>query len=386
MNTSSIRHAWFPPTIPKRKHSLSELDAESEWPAAYRALSGPALPVPRPAKRIKALEGGLAGLRLDTMNAVNGVQGVGVGGWTKVQEEAVLNNVQVEEVGVNPSGSQIHMDDISEAGPYVSEAEPYISSIYEYASPYPTTTGSSVVSLPLRGEVSEASASDEEKDIHPGRERERETVVNVNARQGLPGYVVYEPEVGLASEKRKRGQSGDDGVVEMDEDEVERSSKVGKKKWFEPEKDRIVILDLESSEDESITRSPRRRRSAFSLNTGSATSSSTPSSPQKDGSLSAGRPRSQTDADGTDFIINPALLSHLSPTNTVGKPIIPREDDPGKAVVLFRPVSWGTGVANTGSESGSPTEESRSAVEEDEIVEMEASPLIQDEDAMDVDS
>ncbi|KAG8744497.1 hypothetical protein FRC10_010062 [Ceratobasidium sp. 414] len=355
MNTPHIRHAWFPPTIPKRKHSL-ELDAESEWPSAYRALSGPAPPVPRPAKRLKALEGGLAGLTLNVANAMGA-------GW-KMDPELREPSASPAEV---VSAGQVHDNEA-----LISEAEPYMSSIYEYASPYPTTTGSSVVSLPLKGEVSEASASDEEKD----RETDvgRETVVSVGAHHGMPGYLVYEPEGG--SEKRKRGD------IEMDEDDMERPSKAGKKKWFEPEKDRIVVLDLESSEDESITRSPRRRRSAFSL----ATSSSTPSSPQKE--IPAGRPRSQTDADGTEFVINPALLSHLSPTNAVGKPIIPREEDPGKAVVLFRPVPWGAGVPSSGSESGSPTAETRneSRVEQDEMVEMEASPLVEDDDAMDVDS
>ncbi|KAG8684337.1 hypothetical protein FRC08_013746 [Ceratobasidium sp. 394] len=358
MNTPHIRHAWFPPTIPKRKHSI-ELDAESEWPNTYRALSsGPTPPIaPRPAKRLRALEGGLAGLTLDV-----------TGGWKTepAPPSASPPEVIVSNAPSNPSLGQVHDNETS-----ISEAEPYISSIYEYASPYPTTTGSSVVSLPLRGEVSEASASDEERD----RERDvgRETVVSVGAQHGMPGYVVYEPEGGL--EKRKRGD------LEMDEDEVERSSKAGKKKWFEPEKDRIVVLDLESSEDESITRSPRRRRSAFSLAT---SSSSTPSSPQKENP--AGRPRSQTDADGTEYVINPALLSHLSPTNTVGKPIIPREEDPGKAVVLFRPAPWDAGAPTLGSESGSPTTEIQNESRaEDEVVEMEASPLVEDEDAMDVD-
>ncbi|KAG9081962.1 hypothetical protein FRC06_005305 [Ceratobasidium sp. 370] len=358
MNTPSIQHAWFPPAIPKRKHSI-ELDAESEWPSAYRALSGPAPPVPRPAKRLRALEGGLAGLTLDVTNAM-------AAGWKAEPEPREPSASPPEVVNAPHNGNQIHDNEAS-----ISEAEPYISSIYEYASPYPATTGSSAVSLPLRGEVSEASASDEEKD----REKDvgRETIVSVGAQHGMPAYVVYEPEGG--TEKRKRGD------IEMDEDELERSSRAGKKKWFEPEKDRIVVLDLESSEDESITRSPRRRRSAFSL----ATSSSTPSSPQKENP--AGRPRSQTDADGAEYIINPALLSHLSPTNTVGKPIIPREDDPGKAVVLFRPAPWGSGVPALGSESGSPTAETQneSRAEEDQVVEMEASPLVEDEDAMDVD-
>ncbi|KAG9094156.1 hypothetical protein FRC07_011351 [Ceratobasidium sp. 392] len=214
MNAHSIRHAWFPPTIPKRKISLTELDTESEWPSAFRALSGPAH-APRPAKRIKALEGGLAGLKLD--------MGAGMNGW-KTNVEPSPEEVMQEEQQEPNAGSQIHETHFS------SEAEPYISSIYEYASPYPTTTGSSVVSLPLRGEVSEASASDEERDQ---KEREmvgRETVVNVQAQRGLPGYVVYEPEAG--TEKRK--SRGEEDEMEMEE----RDSKAGKKKWFEPEKDR----------------------------------------------------------------------------------------------------------------------------------------------------
>ena len=66
--------------------------------------------------------------------------------------------------------------------------------------------------------------------------------------------------------------------------------------------------------------------------------------------------------------------------------MIPREDDPGKAIVLFRPAPWGTGAAplETGGESPIPSHVDQ-AVHED-VVEMEASPLIEDEDAMDVDT
>ncbi|QRW07963.1 hypothetical protein RhiLY_06962 [Ceratobasidium sp. AG-Ba] len=342
MNISHIRHAWFPPAVPKRKHALdSETDAESEWPNTYKPITpGPS---PRPAKRLRALEGGLAGL--------------------------TIHNNHLDSTTRSPPSPEVKIQPVQERDAYASEAEPYMNSIYEYASPYPTTTGSSVVSLPLRGEVSEASGSDEEKDRADGRQ----TVTNVGAQAGIPGYVVYEPEMEMS--KRKRDMS-DDGEGE--------AKKAGKQKWFEPEKDPaqkgIVILDLESSEDESVTRSPRRRRSAFSL----SSSSSAPSSPQKETANGRPRSQSQTDADNAEFVINPALLSHLAPLGGAA-PVIPREEDPGKAVVLFRPAPWGTGVAplENGEESPLPSPVDQPA---DDVVEMEASPLIDDEDAMDVDS
>ncbi|KAF8606383.1 hypothetical protein BDV93DRAFT_505944 [Ceratobasidium sp. AG-I] len=324
---STIRHAWFPPTIPKRKHSV-ELDTESEWPSAYHALSGPA-PGPRPAKRLKALEGGLAGLSL-------GRPGISIVTGPTPNEAGKENDVQVE-AEVDEGGNQIHNASLGDGG-----AEPYISSIYEWASPGPTTSQSSVMSLPLKGEVQEASDEDDEdrmdareRGSRMGGEVEGTTFVR-GARDGVMGYEVYEPEVGngvMAIEKRKRGDE-----IEMDESEGR------KKKWYEPEKDRIVVLDLDSSEDESTSRSPRRRRSAFSLS--SPTSPSSPSLPSAH--HAPGRPRSQTEA--PEFVINPALLSHLSPVHSTAAGIlsIPREDDPVKAVVLFKPAPWGTGVPPIG--------------------------------------
>jgi hypothetical protein len=377
MNTH-IRHAWFPPTIPKRKHSL---DAESEWPSAYHALSGPApTKSPRPAKRLRGLEGGLAGLSLahGQGQGVNGaVGGAGGGGAMMTINTWNLDGTDGSPASSAPvTGNQIH------DAPWDGEAEPYISSIYEYASPHPGTTMSSAVSLPLQGEVCEASDEDEDGRGAWGREEGRPTFVN--GQEGMPGYVVYEPEGGPGAEKRKRGDE-----VEMDE------ARAGKKKWYEPEKDRtsrrisshihpcihdhigIVVLDLDSSEDESTTRSPRRRRSAFSLS--SSSSPSSPTSSQKE----PGRPRSQTDADAAEYVISPALLSHLPPAHAVSSVVpILREDDPAKAIVLFRPAPWGTGAASLGEEGEIESQDSGA----ESVVDMEASPLMSDEDAMDVDS
>lgn len=151
--------------------------------------------------------------------------------------------------------------------------------------------------------------------------------------------------------------------------EDEGGEKKGKRTWYEPEKDResrcfpylleinvvvgIVVLDLDSSEDESANRSPRRRRSAFSLSSTSQSSSSN-------------RPRSQTDAPAPEYIINPTLLSHLPPTPVIS---IPREEDPARAVVLFKPVVWNAG-----------------AREEESPVDQEAPVEARDDDAMDIDS
>ncbi|CAE6496553.1 unnamed protein product [Rhizoctonia solani] len=342
MNTHSIRHAWFPPAIPKRKHDR-ELDNESEWPSAFRPLSGPVLEA-RPTKRLRHLEGGLAGLTIKAQTA----------------EEPIAINTDPEFLAptVPSPTNQIH------DAPFDGEAEPYISSIYEYASPH-TGFGSSVASLPLQGEVSEVNTSDEEfgmKDDIEERQMNGARMGNgifVVGEEGMPGYTVYEPECG--PEKRKR-------TVDDDEHGL---GKKEKRSWYEPEKDRIVILDLDSSEDESVTHSPRRRRSAFSLSSGSQGSSPT-------------RPRSQTEIqkDGPDFIINPSLLSHL-PSPVAGVPSIPREDNPTQAVVLYKPAPWSSGA--------SQVEEPEVADIEDVTLDkapasMEASPLIQDDDAMDIDS
>lgn len=216
---STIRHAWFPPTIPKRKLSL-ELDAESEWPSAYRAIAGPA-PAPRPAKRLRGLEGGLAGLTL-------GKPGISIITGPVPNEMGQEKDVQVQ---AERGGNQIHDTSLGDG-----EAEPYISSIYEWASPGPATSRSSVMSLPLKGEVQETSDEDDEDgmgargdDSRMGGEGEGTTFVR-GARNGVMGYEVYEPNVGseaVAMEKRKRGDE-----VEMDESEGR------KKKWYEPEKDR----------------------------------------------------------------------------------------------------------------------------------------------------
>lgn len=220
-----IRHAWFPPAIPKRKLSL-ELDAESEWPSAYHALSGPA-PGPgnsRPAKRLRALEGGLAGLSLNRPGAISIVTGP-------------MPNPPEPEVSVGREVNQIHDASLDDGG-----AEPYIESIYEWASPGPATSRSSVMSLPLKGEVSEVSDEDDEGGRSPevtrmSRVDEMEeggsTFVR-GSRDGLMGYEVYEPEGGSSAggvDKRKRGEE-----VEMDESEGR------KKKWYEPEKDRTSHL------------------------------------------------------------------------------------------------------------------------------------------------
>ncbi|KAG8755761.1 hypothetical protein FRC11_005803 [Ceratobasidium sp. 423] len=342
MNTHSIRHAWFPPAIPKRKHDR-EFDNESEWPSAYRPLSGPALEA-RPTKRLRHLEGGLAGLTLKA----------------KTPEESIAINTDPEFlVPTVPSPTnQIH------DAPLDGEAEPYISSIYEYASPH-TGFGSSVASLPLRGEVSEVNTSDEEcgmKDDVEQRQISGTRMGNgvfISGEEGMPGYTVFEPEFG--PEKRKR-------AVEDDEHGLEKREKMS---WYEPEKDRIVILDLDSSEDESVTRSPRRRRSAFSLSSGSQGSSPT-------------RPRSQTEIqkDGPDFVINPSLLSHISPP-VAGVPSIPREDNPTQAVVLYKPAPWSAGAPQAEEPDVTDIEDVTSS---SGPASMEASPFIQDDDAMDIDS
>ncbi|KAH7339261.1 hypothetical protein B0J17DRAFT_705405 [Rhizoctonia solani] len=337
MNAHSIRHAWFPPAVPKRKHD-KEFDNESEWPSAYRPLSRSNSDA-RPTKRLRHLEGGLAGLTLS-------------------QEKSIAINTNpglLAPCGPSP-GNQIH--DAALDG----EAEPYISSIYEYASPH-TGFGSSAASLPLRGEISEVNTSDEECGMKDDMTEQMIGArmgngVFVNGEKGMPGYTVYEPESG--QEKRKREVGDDEHGLE----------KRGKRSWYEPEKDRIVILDLDSSEDESITRSPRRRRSAFSLSS-TAQGSST-------------RPRSQTEvqSDTPEFIINPSLLSHLPPPET-GIPSIPREDNPAQAVVLYKPAPWATPAPRTEEPEVTDIEDTAT---NSGFTSMEASPLIQDDDAMDIDS
>ncbi|KAJ1300158.1 hypothetical protein OPQ81_011910 [Rhizoctonia solani] len=341
MNASSIRHAWFPPAIPKRKHD-KEFDDESEWPSAYRPLSGPAVET-RPTKRLRHLEGGLAGLTLEAENA----------------QQPITINTDSDFLAPAPSPTnQIH------DAPIDGEVEPYISSIYEYASPHTGTAfGSSVASLPLRGEVSEVNTSDEEygmkDDMEAGKMNGARmgSGVFVHGEDGMPGYTFYEPECG--PEKRKREVGDDEHGVE----------KKGKRTWYEPEKDRIVILDLDSSEDESVTRSPRRRRSAFSLSSASQGSST--------------RPRSQTEVqkDAPEFIINPTLLTHISSPGA-GVPLIPREENPAQAVVLYKPAPWAS-APQVEEPEGSEVEEVASG---SRPASMEASPLIQDDDAMDIDS
>ncbi|CAE6488652.1 unnamed protein product [Rhizoctonia solani] len=337
MNAHSIRHAWFPPAVPKRKHD-KEFDDESEWPSAYRPLSGPNIEA-RPTKRLRHLEGGLAGLTLNQKMPI-----------------AIDTNPELLAPPAPSPRNQIH--DAALDG----EAEPYISSIYEYASPH-TGFGSSAASLPLRGEISEVNTSDEELGMqddmadHMGGARLGNGVF-VNGEKGMPGYTVYEPESG--QEKRKREVADDEHGLE----------KRGKRSWYEPEKDRIVILDLDSSEDESITRSPRRRRSAFSLSSASQGSST--------------RPRSQTEvqSDTPEFIINPSLLSHLLPPET-GIPSIPREDNPAQAIVLYKPAPWTTPAPQTEEPEVTDIEDVATSTDP---ISMEASPLMQDDDAMDIDS
>ncbi|CAE6450179.1 unnamed protein product [Rhizoctonia solani] len=341
MNAHSIRHAWFPPAIPKRKHDR-DFDSESEWPSTYRPLSEPTLE-PRPTKRLRQLEGGLADLTLKSRN----------------HEESITINTGREILTPplpNPSFNQIHDTTLD------GETEPYITSIYEFASPH-TGFGSSAASLPLRGEVSEANTSDEECGMKSGADVQRTNSsrmgngVFVQGEEGIPGYTVYEPE--NSPEKRKR---------EVDDDE-HGFEKKGKRSWYEPQKDRIVVLDLDSSEDESVAHSPRRRRSAFSLSAGSRGTSST-------------RPRSQTETqeDAPDFVINPKLLSHVFSPGT-GIPSIPREDVPTQAVVLYKPAPWIT----------DPRKDEPEVTDVEEVVPasnapMGASPLIRDDDAMDIDS
>ncbi|CAE6470428.1 hypothetical protein ACGC1H_007326 [Rhizoctonia solani] len=339
MNAHSIRHAWFPPAIPKRKLD-KEFDSESEWPSTYRPLSGPTLE-PRPTKRLRHLEGEMAGLTL------------------KATSEPTTINTDPEFLGPSiPSlGNQIH------DAPLNGEAEPYISSIYEYASPH-TGFGSSAASLPLRGEISEVGTSDEEcgaRDEVEERQMDGTRMGNgqfVQGKQGILGYTVYEPECG--PEKRKR-EVGD----------VERGlEKKGKKSWYEPEKDRIVILDLDSSEDESVTRSPRQRRSAFSLSSASGESST--------------RARSQCEVqeEAPEFIINPSLLSHIFPPGEIA-PLIPKEENPAQAIVLYQPAPWSTAAPQAEEPEVTDIEELAAS---SGPASMEASPLIQDDDAMDIDS
>lgn len=83
------------------------------------------------------------------------------------------------------------------------------------------------------------------------------------------------------------------------------------------------------------------------------------------------------------------LLSHLSPVHSTAAGIlsIPREEDPAKAVVLFKPAPWGTGVppineSTTGAQDENPENQNM----ELNATFMEISPLMEDEDAMDVDS
>jgi hypothetical protein len=127
-----------------------------------------------------------------------------------------------------------------------------------------------------------------------------------------------------------------------------------------------VVLDLDSSDDESVTRSPRRRRSAFSLSIGSGSTS----------------PRSQTETqdDAPDFVINPKLLSHISSPGT-GIPSIPREEISTQAVVLYKPIPW----------ISDPQEREPEVIDIEDVASLgnasvEASPLTQDDDAMDIDS
>ncbi|KAB5589728.1 hypothetical protein CTheo_6823 [Ceratobasidium theobromae] len=367
MNAHSIRHAWFPPAIPKRKYERDgdgEIDVESEWPGAYRALSaggggGPGTGTARPAKRLRALEGGLAGLSLKTPTPTPTPI-------APTPTTTTTTRVHVEPIKINTSPSVVSTssNQIHNA-PLEGEIELYISSIYEWASPHTAPAsagiGSSVDSLPLCGEVSEVNTSDESDGGRSNEQRSRKgrmgEGVFVHAEQGMPGYTVYEPEWG--PEKRKREQTED----EDDKDDTHPEKK-GKRTWYEPEKDRIVILDLDSSEDESVNRSPRRRRSAFSL------SSLAPGSPVT-------RPRSHTEAQ-PEYVINHTLLAHISPPGTReggGVVSIPREEDPSKAVVLYKPAPW----------VGSSPEREGNTADESEAAPMEASPLIRDDDAMDID-
>ncbi|CAE6497446.1 unnamed protein product [Rhizoctonia solani] len=338
MNAHSIRHAWFPPSIPKRKLDR-EFDTESEWPSTYRPLSGSTLGS-RPTKRLRHLEGEMAGLTL------------------KATSEPVTINTNTEFLGPSiPSlTNQIH------DAPLDGEAEPYISSIYEYASPH-TGFGSSAASLPLRGEISEVGTSDEEcgaKDEIEERQMDGMRMGNghfVQGEKGTLGYTVYEPECGPEKRKREVGDS-EHGL-----------EKKGKQSWYEPEKDRIVILDLDSSEDESVTRSPRQRRSAFSLSSASG------------GSSTQSRSQSETQKETPEFIINPSLLSHILPPGAV-VPLIPKEDNPAQAIVLYKPAPWATAPQSEKPEVTDIEESTASS----EPASMDASPLIQDDDAMDIDS
>ena len=95
-------------------------------------------------------------------------------------------------------------------------------------------------------------------------------------------------------------------------------------------------------------------------------------------------------------MINPALLSHLSPVHSTAAGVlsIPREENPAKAVVLFKPAPWGTGVPPVGEstvenqDTSSESQDTGSEIQDMDLnaTPMEASPLMQDEDAMDVDS
>ncbi|KAF8678298.1 hypothetical protein RHS04_05686 [Rhizoctonia solani] len=363
MNAHSIRHAWFPPAIPKRKHDNREFDSESEWPSTYRPLSEPTLES-RPTKRLRQLEGDLAELTLRARNPLS--------------EEPITINTDPEALSPPYSHPRAHSNQTHDV-PLDGEAEPYISSIYEFASPH-IGSRSSVASLPLQGEVSEVNTSDEEyemKEDVEGQQMNGSRIgggVFVRGEEGVPGYTVYEPENGPEKRKRK---------VEDDEHGL---NKRGKRSWYEPEKDRecfvslatytsyscarvgVVVLDLDSSEDESVTRSPRRRRSAFSLTAASQKSSS-----------SRSRSQTETREDTPEFVINPKLLLHISSKTSV--PSIPREENSTQAVILYKPAPW-----ITEPHEGEPEVTDIENIVPESSIPMEASPLVQDDDAMDIDS
>ncbi|KAF8757271.1 hypothetical protein RHS01_04157 [Rhizoctonia solani] len=306
---------------------------------AHIPLSEPTLES-RPTKRLRQLEGDLAELTLRARNPLS--------------EEPITINTDPEALSPPYSHPRAHSNQTHDV-PLDGEAEPYISSIYEFASPH-IGSRSSVASLPLQGEVSEVNTSDEEyemKEDVEGQQMNGSRIgggVFVRGKRVCPAIPFTNLKMDLKRENERLK------TMSMDLTKEGRGA-VG-----------VVVLDLDSSEDESVTRSPRRRRSAFSLTAASQKSSS-----------SRSRSQTETREDTPEFVINPKLLLHISSTTSV--PSIPREENSTQAVILYKPAPW-----ITEPHEGEPEVTDIENIVPESSIPMEASPLVQDDDAMDIDS
>ncbi|KAH9892839.1 hypothetical protein C8Q73DRAFT_699648 [Cubamyces lactineus] len=137
-------------------------------------------------------------------------------------------------------------------------------------------------------------------------------------------------------------------VVEEEEaDAPEVSMKVPS--WYEIEKDRIVITDLEDSDSEDSDAAGAKARST---------------------------PTADADADSPQFTISSALLDRLPKPHTLG-PLAPESSSANNALVLYRPLPIPV-KTDEDEDTRTPREEEDSPSIE-EVVETEDVPVMEDE-------